>query len=390
VHVIVVVILVVALWVYYATFDSAMFWYLLNPLTHSSVTGVKAVIVGMTRDDDYGFHRNKYQIEELGSMFADYRVILVENDSAENYVDQLNHWSLNNRRVKIISKKFNLQKRPTLKFLAGIRNLYIEELLKPEYDSFDKVIVVDIDMTHRWPIHHVVASAVRDEVAVRCAHIYEQGSGFGHRDVLAFRSREYVSDYELLGPSNVARHTRTFVYKLTTDLFLNQDVIPVDSCFGGMAIYSKAVFGPCKYNDLVDECEHILFHQCIRDTLNLTIVLDTSVAFPFHERTLKDGVFRLLFSKLPVLIFVACSGALLSYLIFGVQSRPNIRLSAFITVLGFVLLNKRTGENSFEPYPGCMVSPSTFWLHLMLAIMAQIVALRLYESRTRRPNLLHY
>lgn len=47
--------------------------------------------------------------------------------------------------------------------------------------------------------------------------------------------------------------------------------IEVDSCFGGIAIYRNSMIQNCQYHyrqtkaPHVVDCEHVLFHQCMKD-----------------------------------------------------------------------------------------------------------------------------
>jgi hypothetical protein len=41
--------------------------------------------------------------------------------------------------------------------------------------------------------------------------------------------------------------------------------IPVESAFGGMALYRVSTIGTCRHSAPGDDCEHVAFHQCLRD-----------------------------------------------------------------------------------------------------------------------------
>ena len=41
--------------------------------------------------------------------------------------------------------------------------------------------------------------------------------------------------------------------------------IPVESAFGGMALYRVSAIGTCRHSAPGDDCEHVAFHQCLRD-----------------------------------------------------------------------------------------------------------------------------
>eukprot|EP00516_Mucochytrium_quahogii_P004225 CAMPEP_0203746654 /NCGR_PEP_ID=MMETSP0098-20131031/2033_1 /ASSEMBLY_ACC=CAM_ASM_000208 /TAXON_ID=96639 /ORGANISM=" , Strain NY0313808BC1" /LENGTH=166 /DNA_ID=CAMNT_0050634829 /DNA_START=277 /DNA_END=774 /DNA_ORIENTATION=- len=153
----------IVLWYLYSTVDVGMLMFYLG--SERMVTerfmddqhrrrffnkDLKVVFACITRDDDYGLAVNKLQIEELGKRFGDYRVILVENDSHKGFYEELQAWAKSNPKVKVINKVYNLTKRPTLSFLAKMRNLYLEEFKRADYDDFEKLVVFDMDLSHRW------------------------------------------------------------------------------------------------------------------------------------------------------------------------------------------------------------------------------------------------
>ena len=40
-------------------------------------------------------------------------------------------------------------------------------------------------------------------------------------------------------------------------------MVPVQSCFGGMAIYRGALFEQCEYSSNDGDCEHVHMHRCM-------------------------------------------------------------------------------------------------------------------------------
>jgi len=290
-------------------------------------SGTKVVLACISRDDFYGLHVNRHQVEELGRRFADYRVLVVENDSSSAFRSQLQDWSASNPRVKIISKDFNLKKRPNLAFLAKVRNFYIDEFNRPEYADFSRLIVFDMDVSHRWPIEDIFASTVLPTAnyGVRCFHVYNDG--FVHRDVLPFRSQKFAPNFEYdKYPTSVAVSTMHHIYRLSKQWY-DQGYCPrVESCFGGMASYSRDAVLKCRYDDAIDECEHMSLNKCIREQ-RMTLVLDTTVAIPFHYRKIVDGLLVLLLftSCLPINLAAFSLGVARSYVYNFKGRRKQVR-----------------------------------------------------------------
>src|SRR5262245_58080831 len=71
----------------------------------SAMRESRTVICGLARNVAAHLPRTKARIERLGSMFADYRVLVYENDSTDSTPAILNRWAKANRRVTSISER---------------------------------------------------------------------------------------------------------------------------------------------------------------------------------------------------------------------------------------------------------------------------------------------
>ena len=270
-----------------------------NSSSKSNRAFFKVVLACITRDDWPGLRENRAQVEALGRLFGDYRVVVVENDSSAAYRAALGEWAAANWRVSVISRTFGHRKRPTLSFLGQMRQLYVDELRQnPLYRGFDRVVVWDMDLVGRWPLRAMAESAlVRDaRFGVRCFHVFDEGGG--HRDVLAFRSPRHIVKYEIeRAPNIVSMPTRRAVGAVTARWFAEQRAVEVDSCFGGIAAYSSEALRLCGYEShgIEDECEHLPLNRCLLNN-GLSAVLDTRVSLPFPMRSVEDGLLvKLLF-----------------------------------------------------------------------------------------------
>ena len=59
-------------------------------------------------------------------------------------------------------------------------------------------------------------------------------------------------------------------------------LIPVESCFGGLALYHEDLlhkFKACKYDEGMDDCEHVALNSCLRSQ-KATVVLSPNLAAP--------------------------------------------------------------------------------------------------------------
>ena len=53
-------------------------------------------------------------------------------------------------------------------------------------------------------------------------------------------------------------------------------LVPVRSCFGGMAVYSLSALraSRCEYDERGSECEHVSFHQCLEAHRPGSVLID--------------------------------------------------------------------------------------------------------------------
>lgn len=70
--------------------------------------------------------------------------------------------------------------------------------------------------------------------------------------------------------------------------------IAVDSCFGGLAIYRTAAVGSCRYTyrhpapQRMQDCEHVLFHQCMREENHARIFSNPHMKLWYGHSGIKD------------------------------------------------------------------------------------------------------
>jgi hypothetical protein len=55
---------------------------------------------------------------------------------------------------------------------------------------------------------------------------------------------------------------------------IHSSLIPVQSCFGGMAFYKREFINGCSYNSIENDCEHVPFHECLRIKHNGRMVMN--------------------------------------------------------------------------------------------------------------------
>lgn len=223
------------------------------------LTQQKAIICGISRDNAADFWIMKRHIEFLGSHLNDYRVVIMENDSKDRTKKLLANWAYDNPRVTIISKDFHNKKRPSIQFLADVRNMYIHAINQPKYDDFNLLIVIDMDMSYGFDIrgiYHSFASFDTWDAMASNGISNQQGEMY---DAFAFRNAEFPwAHYDK--PKTYWSEVIPQIQKVHP---VNTAFVSVDSAFGGLAIYKRDKLNGCKYASFKEDCEHIEFHKCL-------------------------------------------------------------------------------------------------------------------------------
>ncbi len=129
------------------------------------------VIAGLIRNGENHISHIKRQTEHLGSHFLDYRILVVENDSTDTTRQQLLAWHGTNPKVNILgcgvnSKDCILKLPPTIGHgpdynriikMAYLRNIYLG-YVREHYDSFDYLVVLDLDIIGTCYIDGIASS----------------------------------------------------------------------------------------------------------------------------------------------------------------------------------------------------------------------------------------
>mgnify|MGYP002623631743 CR=1 FL=1 len=216
------------------------------------------VFCGLARDVAPALPATRARLERAGALCADYRVVIVENDSRDETPDLLARWRRDDDRVDVLSEELGLPRLPAgrgrarMEQLAACRNRYLDRI-DQRYDDADYVIVVDTDLpsgfsyqgllsTFGYEAWHVVGSNGILELDSESAPIFY--------DAWAFRrpGEDAAPPFE---------QTNALVLRRGEPPF------PVWSSFGGLAVYAReALRSGCRYGG--DDCEHAVLHRRLR------------------------------------------------------------------------------------------------------------------------------
>jgi len=220
----------------------------------------KVVIAGIARDNADDLAIMMRHIESLGELFADYRVVIFENDSIDGTKEILSKWKKRNSKVSILMKDFGNIKRPSIQFLADARNYYLDEFMGNEsYRNFDLMVAVDMDMSYGFDLRGIEHSFSQyDKWDMVCSNGISNSKGETY-DMFAFRSAEFPGALY-----NTPNYYKNVTLKGQQQVFKpGDDLFPIFSGFGGMAIYKREFLKDCHYESVHDDCEHVALHECM-------------------------------------------------------------------------------------------------------------------------------
>jgi hypothetical protein len=220
----------------------------------------RTVICGLARNIGTHLPSTMARIERLGSMFADYRVLVYENDSTDRTPAILNCWAAANRRVTAISDCRGKQLHGSVRCphrgndMAEYRNRCHREV-QDRWSDFDCVCLLDLDLVGGFSydgIAHSFGSQPWDCVG-SYGIIYQRRkldlNRSLHYDVWAFR--RFGSYDELDGTEGNLMSWRR-----------GDALVPVYSCFGGLGLYRMPAWLSAQYYG--GDCEHVGLHREMR------------------------------------------------------------------------------------------------------------------------------
>lgn len=224
----------------------------------------KVIFASMTRDNMDTLPHLVEELERLGQLFKDFAFVFAENDSSDNtkeYLDKLGKEK--DYPVVRTGQDFYNKKRPSISFLAKMRNFYLREIYTLKYDDYDYVIVFDADfqsLVTKQSVADTFDRAGWDAVA-----------GLGELegklfDAFAFRNDEFNRPYVPEKYDNdITKYFYSFWKQPSAMVhYDNGPLIPVYSAFGGLAIYKKSTLQGLLHDETSEDCEHVSLHSQIR------------------------------------------------------------------------------------------------------------------------------
>ena len=226
----------------------------------------QVVICGLARDIADHVTATVQRIEQLGRMFKDFRVVIYENDSKDATRLALDGYLWRTRtteHVTVLGHDINAPVNPGIRCLkraermAYYRNEVRNHIAKNFVGWADNIILVDMDLPGGWSNKGV-------------AHT------FGHYGTWDFVGSNGIlfRDYALEKMKTVYFDVWAFRWRGSDKPTRPEDInprywpngtelVPVNSCFGGLGVYRVEAFTRCSYDGT--DCEHVPFHRRMRE-----------------------------------------------------------------------------------------------------------------------------
>ena len=245
----------------------------------------KAVFTGVTKDNAAQIEPVLKQIVETGALFADYQVLIYDMDSTDKTLDILNEFAkTQGTRWRIIRKQGES--------LVNLRNSFLAEFREnPLYKDYDLMVVANMNLKYGWDVRGIAHSFSKFAAwdAVSANGVYKESFGYTWTEIHALRpSNRTESDTGLIHAGWINPHMKDFetdrtgywnwvgaqVNNVRISPNRADPLVPVDSAFGGLAVYKRATLKDCLYSSTNDDSEHVAFHACLREKSLAKIFID--------------------------------------------------------------------------------------------------------------------
>ena len=222
----------------------------------------RVAIVGLARDIAGILPLTIQRIQDTVRHFADWRCVIVENDSTDGTKGILEQWAMRDPDHVIVELIDNGRphlhgfERARTEAMADYRNR-CRELVQQHYPQADYVIAVDLDAWGGWSIHGVINGIGWHERMPK-AGCMASTSLFKHHGTLIDGKAPWAHydnwAYRWLGWT--PRIGPWFTFWLPPP---GAPPIEVGSAFGGLAIYKTAPYLEAEYSG--EDCEHVPYHR---------------------------------------------------------------------------------------------------------------------------------
>jgi len=243
----------------------------LNP--SSSLSQASILVLGVARNCERAIRHDIYQFHAAFQAARQIYWFIVESDSSDKTLEVLTSLEreLPNFHFRSLGNLAESIPKRTAR-ISCCRNACLDELdSNPLYSTIDLVVVADLDGVNNLLTSEAVESCfIRSDWDVCTAN--QRGPYY---DIWALRhpiwnANDCLKQFEFLRQSGVHGELAAWVsvYGKMITISESADWIPVDSAFGGLGIYRRAILSGARYagtDENGDEiCEHVVLHNQLR------------------------------------------------------------------------------------------------------------------------------
>jgi len=260
----------------------------------------RVIICGLIRDREPHISRLKEQLNSIAKFFADYAIVIVENDSKDGTRRELINWANNDRHIHVIGcdnqtnniHSCNLSlpatvqqyipKLSRIEKMVQLRNIYMNyvenhSLLK----QFDYIIVEDFDLTTTTYLNGFFSTGFYLNNDLTIDAICSNGMFYNK---IFSNMITYTSYFDPYAHKDEENQNWGMAYNdVWSTLFrkysCDDDLVSVQSCFSGRTIYRYKSIQGRRYRTYLDQnqqaiCEHVGLHETINKMyLNSEMIL---------------------------------------------------------------------------------------------------------------------
>ena len=245
------------------------------------------LFLGVVKNVESVIKNNINKVFFLMNNFGKSKLVIYENNSTDNTKTILKEFSEDERIVCIMEDFTDKQIKENseiwaytkvtgsdhpcrIEQISNARNKVISEINKNEYDEYDVVVWIDMDLLnfHFENLESYVDEVKNDEKTILT------GNSPRYYDYYALRVNQDINQgytNRILGPEIVGE--RFWHYISRDEIFLTQRQL-VFSAFNGIGIYHKNVFKNHRYNYIVDEFVEKYYLALLKENKNLLRYFD--------------------------------------------------------------------------------------------------------------------
>ena len=229
------------------------------------------LIAGTARDVAHCIDAEIRHLLFCTEQFKSTQVYIIESDSSDNTIDCLKKLESDIKGFDFITLgQLSSTISSRTQRLSVCRNEIVKAVREDtQYQDIDYVLLADLDGVNTLLTPEKIAQcwSVKEDWSVICANQLNY-----YYDIWALRHpywnpHNYLEQYQQLEPW-MGPHQAHQIAIATKQIRLepNLGLIPVDSAFGGLAIYTKQAYiaGMYDYSHTeIEDTEHVAFHQCL-------------------------------------------------------------------------------------------------------------------------------